>query len=267
MYMDGSGNVQVKSSGTQRVELISSIGAATNADGIRLWNDTTRSAGNIVGFGTGTTYTSKAAIAYDGTWNGPVLRNSATKTSNYSASLFELVEYSVAGGAFTVTLPSPVAGVTGQLLVTKNIGSSGTPLSITTPSGNIDNAATVKVAGGYACDTMVSDGANGWLRIAALRPWNFTAVKTSNYVASVGEVVKCDPSGGAFAVTLPPVPTTNTQREIDIIVKNVTSSTTTITITPDGSDTIDGAASATITTAHGVVRLLALPGGTDWIIV
>lgn len=267
LAMDGSGHIQVKSGGTQRVELISSIGAATNADGLRLWNDTTRSAGNIVGFGTGASYTSKAAVAYDGTWNGPVLRNTAGKTGTYTASLYELVEYSPAGGTFTVTLPSPVAGATGQLLVTKNIGSSGIPLSVTTPSGNIDNAATVAIAGGYASDTMVSDGANGWLRISALRPWNFTAIKTTDYTTAIGEVVKCDPSGAGFNVDLPAVPTTNTMRAIDIIVKNVTSSTNTITIRPNGSDTIDGAANTTITTARGVVRLLALPGGTDWLIV
>ena len=114
---------------------------------------------------------------------------------------------------------------------------------------------------------MMSDGSNGWLRIAALRPWNFTATKTSAYTAAIGEVVKCDPSGGTFAVTLPAVPTTNTLREVDIIIKNITSSTTTITITPDGSDTIDGAASATITTARGVVKLLGIAGGTDWIVL
>jgi hypothetical protein len=176
------------------------------------------------------------------------------------------VEYSAAGGTFTITLPTPASGITGQLLITKNIGSSGIPISLTTPSGNVDNAATVKTAGGYASDTMVSDGSNGWLRIAALRPWNFTAIKTANYTTMVGEVVLCDPSGGTFAVTLPAIPTTNTMRDIDIIIANVTNSTT-ITLTPDGSDTIAGAASATITTARGVVRLLGRPGGTDWLVI
>ena len=30
-----------------------------------------------------------------------------------------------------------------------------------------------------------------------------TAIKTANYTAAAGDVVLCDPSGGAFAVTLP----------------------------------------------------------------
>jgi hypothetical protein len=63
------------------------------------------------------------------------------------------------------------------------------------------------------------------------------------------------------------MPTTNTLRDLDIIVKNITSSTNTITIRPSAGVTIDGAENATIITARGVIRLLSRPGSTDWIIV
>jgi hypothetical protein len=266
----GTGSVVLQGGSTNQVWIRSSIATGTASEAIRSWNDAgTRTAGWLHAFGDGASWTQKAGVAYDGTWEGPVLRNTSTKSSNYNAALYDLVEYSVAGGAFTVTLPSPAAGTQGRLVVTKNIGSNGTPLSVTTGSGNIDNAATIQVAGGYASDTFVADNANGYLRVAAIRPWNITAVKTGTYTCAVGEVVRCDPSGGGFTVTLPAIPTTATLRDIDIVIKNVTSSTNTITIAAAGSDTIDGAASVTITTARGSVSLVAIPSGSasDWLIV
>jgi len=93
--------------------------------------------------------------------------------------------------------------------------------------------------------------------------WNVTAVATSVVTAQLGDLQRCDPSGGAFAVNLPAVTAGNEGAEI--IVKNVTASVNAITITPAGADTIDGAATLVINTARGVARIVS-NGVSDWMI-
>jgi hypothetical protein len=70
-----------------------------------------------------------------------------------------------------------------------------------------------------------------------------TAV-TAAYPATYDETVPCDPTGGGFTVTLPTAVGFAGRR---VVVKNVTSSTNTITI----GATIDGVASPTIAAAYG----------------
>lgn len=85
-----------------------------------------------------------------------------------------------------------------------------------------------------------------------------TAVKTAAYTAVNGDMVLCDPSGGAFAVTLPAA----VPGELPILVKNNTTSTNAITITRAGSDTIDGATTLAMTTSRQSVMLI--PGVAQW---
>lgn len=92
-------------------------------------------------------------------------------------------------------------------------------------------------------------------RSATLTP---TAVKTGAYTAVNGELVLCDPSGGTFAVTLPAA----VPGELPIIIKNNTTSTTAITVTRAGSDTIDGATTLSMTTSRQSVMLV--PGVGTW---
>lgn len=96
-------------------------------------------------------------------------------------------------------------------------------------------------------------------------PWTVTAVKTGAYNAQPGDLVRCDPTGGGFTVTLPAIGTSN--KGFPITVKNQSASTNTITIARTGGDTIDGAAaSTTITTARGVLRFVS-DGTGDWMLV
>lgn len=104
-------------------------------------------------------------------------------------------------------------------------------------------------------------GASGLSVTAPEGAWSVTAVQTSAHNAAVGSLVRCDPSGGTFAVTLPTA-VGNTGRRI--LVKNTTSSTTAITIDTTGGQTIDGAASVTITTGFGM-RLL-VSDGANWML-
>ena len=91
--------------------------------------------------------------------------------------------------------------------------------------------------------------------------WTVTAVKTGAYTAAWGELVRCDPSGGGFTVTLP---SAVGRAGESVAVKNTTTSTNTITIDGDGSETIDGAANVTITTSRG--RAVLVSDGSGWLV-
>ena len=89
-----------------------------------------------------------------------------------------------------------------------------------------------------------------------------TGTKTATYAAEPWDLVKCNPTGGAFSVTLPAASTATGN---PIWIKNVSASTNTITIDADGSETIDGATTKTITTARSSVVLLS--DGTEWLVM
>jgi hypothetical protein len=90
-----------------------------------------------------------------------------------------------------------------------------------------------------------------------------TDVKTGSYNAAVGELVRCDPTGGAFPVNLPAVAAANKGRSI--IVKNQSASANNITVTPAGADTTDGAPTTVIASAR-TVRTFTSDGTSDWMI-
>ncbi len=75
-----------------------------------------------------------------------------------------------------------------------------------------------------------------------------TVTKTSDYTAAWGEIVQVDPTLGAVTIDLPkPQPE---DRGKLVVVKNVSSSTNTITIR-NLHGLIDSAAAVTIVTAYG----------------
>lgn len=88
-----------------------------------------------------------------------------------------------------------------------------------------------------------------------------TPIKTAAYNAVIGNLVRCDPSGGAFGVALP----ADHSAGDTIVVKNTTSSTNTITISTIDSDLIDTAASTTITTGFGCKTFVS--DGSNWMFV
>lgn len=88
------------------------------------------------------------------------------------------------------------------------------------------------------------------------------AVVTTTYTASLGELVRCDPTTLGFTVNLPSAVGAAGR---SIIIKNASASTNTITIDGASAETIDGAATATITTAYGVVSIVS--DGTNWLVV
>lgn len=71
--------------------------------------------------------------------------------------------------------------------------------------------------------------------------YSVTAVKTSAYGASVGELVPCDATSGGFTVTLPEAPADRSA----VIVKKLDSSANVVTVQRSGSDVFNVAAGAT----------------------
>jgi len=88
--------------------------------------------------------------------------------------------------------------------------------------------------------------------------WTVTKV-TANYTASDGEIVLVDASGGAVTVTLP-TPSNGAR----VRVKKIDASTNTVTVSPSGTETIDGASSHTISQKNEAYEYVS--DGTDWLI-
>jgi hypothetical protein len=82
-----------------------------------------------------------------------------------------------------------------------------------------------------------------------------TEIKYSGTIGRPGEVVLCNPSSGAFTVELQSLTAGDVGKTI--AVKNHSASTNTITVSGAGVS-IDGASSATITTARGSLLMLII---------
>lgn len=103
-----------------------------------------------------------------------------------------------------------------------------------------------------------------WDLLATGMQLNVTAVQIGAYNAVMGDLVRCDPSGGGFTVTLPAIAAAN--KGMSIVVKNQSASTNAITVARTGGDTIDGAAaSLTMNTARKSVTFTS-DGTSDWMI-
>lgn len=82
-----------------------------------------------------------------------------------------------------------------------------------------------------------------------------TFAMTPYTVATADDILLCNTSGGAITVTLPPA-----GRGRRLTILRITGANN-VTVNPSGSDTIDGAASATVTASYTPLRLKATSGG------
>jgi len=99
----------------------------------------------------------------------------------------------------------------------------------------------------------------GYTASELMASWSVVS-KSSDYTASNNEFVLVDASGGAVTITLPS-PSSGGK----VGVKKTDSSTNTVTISPSGSETIDGASSLTIDTQYQSYTLIS--DGTNWYIM
>jgi hypothetical protein len=96
---------------------------------------------------------------------------STVKTSTYNITATDmLVRYNTTGGAFTITLPTSVAGNKGQMVIVKDVGGfvgqAGKAMTLA-PNGSdtIDgtNASIVVNFAPFVSLTLIADGAGGWV--------------------------------------------------------------------------------------------------------
>ena len=91
-----------------------------------------------------------------------------------------------------------------------------------------------------------------------------TSSSTPVTVPAKGGFVRVVGTAGAKTVNLPALSGVKTGTRVIVKDSAGNSASGTITITPNGTDTIDGAANATITTNYGVVRLFATGSAGRW---
>lgn len=90
------------------------------------------------------------------------------------------------------------------------------------------------------------------------------ASKTAAYTATaLDHTILCDASGAAFTVTLPPA--AQNKGKV-LVVKKTDASVNAVTIAPNGSDTIEGAATVALS-ARWSSRTVQSDGTATWIIL
>jgi hypothetical protein len=182
----------------------------------------------------------------------------------------------IAGGALCNTTGSAVtvsvsvvpsggtAGATNQIVSGYSLAANDS-LSLKDLLGGIflgeADAVSVTASTGSAVvvwlSGVVSGGATSTAVGSSLLP---TAIKTADYTAANGDLVRVSTASGARVVTLPAA-TAGAVLAVKLVAQ---ASTNAVTVNPAGSDTIDSGASLTISTLQDVRTLLGFSGG--WIV-
>jgi hypothetical protein len=87
-----------------------------------------------------------------------------------------------------------------------------------------------------------------------------TSVKTTDYTAATGQLVRVDPTSGEVEITLPAAAGATV-----IAIKNQSASGNNILVTPNGSDTVEGLTSYSFAAARGFITLYS-DGVSDWMV-
>ncbi len=169
---------------------------------------------------------------------------------------------------------SPIAGEAGTLVAIAGINFiniTGVTFNTVAASSYVVNSdtsitATVPASCGTGPLDVVSSGGrarwDSFSEVSGGTSMIVTAIKTANYTAAIAESVRCDPSGGAFTVTLPSAVGIAGQK---IEVKNVTDSENAITVDANGSQTIDGSLTRTLDTPRACETYES--DGANWMLV
>ena len=92
--------------------------------------------------------------------------------------------------------------------------------------------------------------------------WVVTRTRTADCDADYWEIVRCDPTSGAFTVTLP---SADDHEGDQVIVKNDSASATTITVATVLGQTIDGASTLSLSTAR--ISYTLASNDSNWMII
>jgi hypothetical protein len=93
-------------------------------------------------------------------------------------------------------------------------------------------------------------------------PMSVIAVQTADYAANSGEIIPMNASAAARTVTLPTAPTNNTT----IAVRKTDTSGNAVTITPGGTDTVNGGTTTLINIPNMIVTYRYDTSTTDWVV-
>src|SRR4030065_132078 len=180
-------------------------------------------------------------------------------TANYTATLNdEVILANATADAVAVTLPTAV-GNTGKKFVVKKIDSSVNAVTVD-PNGSetIDGQATASVKNLDETIIVVSDGTN-WRRLL----WDAldaVASITADYTATLNDdTILANATAGAVTVSLPTA-VGNTGKKF--VIKKIDSSANTVTVDPNGSETIDGQATAGILAQDNAI--ICQSDGANW---
>ena len=190
----------------------------------------------------------------------------------------DVAYYDASGALITQVLPTidAAAGfnLAGQIIRMFEVsGSAVAGLEAMAAAGDTINglAAPYRVPIGGDI-ILISDGIDNWTVVDPNEGrWRVSALFAADPGIGVqmGTIIRCDPTGGGFAVTLRPISgaaNPGSERGRQIIVKNSSGSVNPITVTPSAGDTIDGAATFVITTARASITLVS-DGVSNWEIV
>lgn len=176
----------------------------------------------------------------------------------------------VEGISVPITVTLPGAANNGDTYTVKDSqGKAGTyPITVVpSNSDTIDGYTSLILNHDYEAIIFIFDSfADSWATIVGGGRegggggLSITPIKTALYTSQIGDLVRCDPSSGGFTVNLPSA-TGNANNSI--VVKNISSSTNTITIDAFGSELIDGSLTQTISIAYQSTMLIS--DGVGWI--
>ena len=196
--------------------------------------------------------------------------NSTTTTALLKNSVYTVVAgdrgktimADATSGAFTINLlAAATAGNKFKIIIKKTDSST--------------NAVTIDPAGSETIDTQTTfllydfndfievhcDGSNWKIVASQVRGTVRSITATATLALDDNmKVINADASGGAYAVNLPSAATVG--RGFRVTIKKTDSSTNTVTVTPDGAETIDGSASFGIVNQYGAVSVIS--DGTNW---
>lgn len=161
----------------------------------------------------------------------------------------------------------------------------------TSPTGSVSNSVIntsinrfrITHLGGWGIGAGINEGTSGQVLTSqgpdkepewttpsagATPTWTVTSLKTTNYTAAVGEVVRVNATGSAITITLP-VASGNSGKVVH--VKSATGTAgaaleNNITITGSAGDTIDGSSSFTIDINRENITFVS-DGTSEWVVI
>ena len=95
--------------------------------------------------------------------DGPRWIVTPVKSAAYSCAPWEMVMCDPTGGAFTVTIPAPVAALSGVCVRIKNVSLSTNHITVAPSGGSLIDGSPSVIAAPAGCFEYVCDGALWWL--------------------------------------------------------------------------------------------------------